>query len=255
MANYVLGKGKVYIDELDTNGAKTGEFHFGNCPGLEVSVESESLEHYSSTGGIREKDEEVTTQVTRSGTITVDDISAKNLALFIVGDISTISQTTTPVTNEAITVKKGLTYQLGTTSGNPAGVRGVGSVVVTDVAGTTTYVANTDYTVDTTLGRITILSGGAIAPSTTQVIHVDYTPVAQSREQIATGALGSKTVALRYIADNPKGTNRDLYSPKVTLRPSGSLPFIGDEWLSMQFELEFLSTATTAAIYIDGRPV
>jgi hypothetical protein len=254
MANYVLGKGKVYIDELDGNGNKTGEFFFGNAPGFEVSVESESLDHYSSTGGIREKDEEVTTQVTRSGTITVDDISAKNLALFIVGEISTISQTATPVANEAITVKQGLTYQLGTTTNNPAGVRGVGSVVVTDVAGTTTFDVTDDYTVDATLGRITIVAGGAIASSASQTIHVDYTPVAQSREQIATGALGSKTVSLRYIADNPKGTNRDLYSPKVTMRPSGALPFIGEEWLSMQFELEFLSTAATAAIYIDGRP-
>ena len=86
------------------------------------------------------------------------------------------------------------------------------------------------------------------------MVTVDYTKTAMSREQLASASLAALQGALRFIADNPKGTNRDLYAPKVTLRPSGALQFKGEDWMKMSYEAEFLKkNASTSAVFIDGR--
>lgn len=252
MANqYTLGKGKLYFDPFDSNGNKTGERPFGNCPEFTFTVASENLDHFSSESGIAEKDMSVTLSVERTGSITTDNVSADNLALFVIGDVSSVTQAATPVANEPIVVKKGRFYQLGVSSGNPQGARNVSSVVVTNTAGTTTYVAGTDYNVDLVLGRLEIITTGAIANDAT--LHVDYTPASNSRERVASSSLAATEGALRFISDNPVGPNRDLYAPKVRLSPSGDFAWIGDDWLSMQLDIEFLKPATGSAIYVDGR--
>lgn len=251
--NYTLGKGRVFFDPYNSNGATTGERYLGNCPSVELTVDNETLEHFSSESGIQEKDDEVLLRVTRTTTITCDNLSEENLALFLIGGTATISQTATPVVDESITVKKSRHYQLGVSSSNPSGVKGVSSVTVTGSGGTPTYVLDTDYSLDADLGRIYILPGGSITDDS--VILVDYTPTANSRTQVASQSLTAVEGALRFVADNPKGTNRDLYAPKVQLKPNGSFQFIGEEWMQVGFTIEFLKKdSTTAAAYIDGRP-
>lgn len=248
---YTLGKGKLYFDPFDSNGNKTGERPFGNCPGFSLAVSSEQKDHYSSESGIAQKDKSVAVQVDRTGKVTTDNLSVENLSLFLIGDVSTITQAATPVVDEAIVVKKGRFYQLGASTGNPQGVRNVSSVVVTNSAGTTTYVAGTDYVLDATQARIEILSAGAIADDAT--IKVDYTPAANSRQRVASSSLTSSSGALRYIADNPVGANRDLYGPSVLLTPTGELQLIGEDWVVMEFSVEFLKPTTGSAVYLDSR--
>lgn len=255
MANtYTLGKGKLYFDPYATGTTNTtGERYLGNCPSIEVSVESETLEHFSSEAGIQEKDEEVLLKVVRNCSITCDNMIDDNVEMFVIGAISTVSQTNTPVVDEAMTVKQDRYYNLGTTTGNPSGVKGVSAVSVTGSGGTPTYTLTTDYTVDAAMGRIYIVSGGGIADDT--AIEVDYTPNTNSRTRIATASLSSVEGALRFVADNPKGTNRDIFAPKVQLKPTGSFQLIGEEWMSLGFGIEFLKKDTnTEALYIDGRP-
>lgn len=250
--NYVLGKGKLFFDPWDSSNNTTGERAFGNCPGFEISVNSTSLEHFSSESGIKQKDDEVLLEVTRSASITCDNITENNMALFIIGTASTPSQASGSVVDEVITVKKDRYYQLGYSTSNPSGVRNVSSVVVTDNAGTTTYASGTDYTLDATLARIYIPTTSTITDA--QVIKVDYTKAAVSRNQVQSASLTATTGALRFVADNPKGTNRDLYAPKVNLKPNGSYKWIGDTWMEVAFNCEFLQKDTsTPALFIDGR--
>ncbi len=227
---YVFGRGELYVDLFDGNGAKTGERFLGNCPGFTLNIESEQFEHFSSTGGLRKKDLTVTLSVNFNAEINCDDVSAENLALFLGGSVSTITQSATPVTNEAIVVNQGRDYQLGASGSNGFGVQNVGSVVVTDVAGTTTYVLNTDYRLNAAKGRIHILPGGAITDGTT--IHVDYTPTAGTFTRVASGGTGSQTGAIRFISDNAAGPNRDLYIASASLAPSGELPLITEDELA-----------------------
>jgi hypothetical protein len=249
---YKFGRGKLYIDLLTAAGAKVGERFIGNCPGFVLSVESEKFDHFSSTAGLRSKDKTVTLAVDFGAQITCDDVTKDNLALFLGGTVETITQSATPVANEAITVKKGYEYQLGATSSNPVGVQKVGSVVVTDVAGTTTYVLNTDYALDADSARILIIAAGAIAND--QVIHVDYTPVAGTIQRVTSGTAGALDAAIRFIAANASGENDNLYIPLCSVAPSGELPFITEDDLA-SFTLDLgVSTlnSNTKQIYIDG---
>lgn len=253
--NYTLGKGKIYFDLFDANGNPQGERYIGNTPGFTVTVATETLKHYSSEGGVNVLDASTPLQTDITGNITVDDISDDNLALFFQsGAVGSVSQVATPVADEAITVQQGRYYQLGVSASNPTGVRNVSSVVIQDDTDTTTYVLDTDYELDAAMGRIYIIPGGGISDD--DVLHVDYTPAAETRSRIAAGSEPVRG-ALRYIANNPKGANKDAYGAQVVLSPNGDLAFKTENaWMQMQFGLEFEQRDTsTAQLYIDGRAV
>ncbi len=247
--SYTIPKGKIYFDDGN------GEQYLGNTPTAEMSIETTSLDHYSAESGIREKDDSALVEINRRLSITADDISTANWARFIIGSVSTHNQAATPVVDESIgAVKQGRYYQLGVTAGNPSGVRDVGSVTVK--VGAVAKTLTTDYTIDTTLARVYIVPGGGIADDA--VVLVSYTPVAGTREQVISASSAAVEGALRFVADNPKGTNRDIYLPKVNLKPTGTARLKGEqaEWMQLGFDIEILKRdATTAAIYIDGRAV
>jgi hypothetical protein len=127
---YKFGRGRLAFNPL-VNGIYQGFRPFGNCPGFEISVEGETFEHQSSEGGISETDFTVPLGVTRSATVTTDNLDQGNQALFVAGEQVTVTQAATPVTDEVIpSVNAGRFYQLGATAINPSGVRGVSSVAV-----------------------------------------------------------------------------------------------------------------------------
>jgi hypothetical protein len=70
----------------------------------------------------------------------------------------------------------------------------VSSVVVTDSAGTTTYVVNTDYTVDALNGTITCLVGGAITAA--ESLKVDYAAAAVAAESVTAPATAGDWIPL-----------------------------------------------------------
>lgn len=245
--SYVLGKGEVYFDRGD------GERYLGNTTEFNITIESENLDHFDSDNGIRVKDDSVVLEITRSGSLITDSISKENQALFFLADVSTVTQVATPVVDEPINdVKKGYFYQVGKTTSNPQGVRGMTAVTVTK-APATALVAGTDYVLDTALGRLQILESSVTIVDGDDLL-VDYTPTANTRSRIATSNLASLTGSLRFIAKNPKGTQRDFYIPNVTLRPEGDYALKGDEWQQLGFSVEIGQNAGQAAIYIDGRP-
>jgi hypothetical protein len=252
---YVLGRGELFFDRMLPNTRTlTGERFIGNVTAFNISIESETLDHFDSTQGIRQKDDSVLLQINRTGAITTDNINSDNLSLFVQGSVATVTQTATPVVDYAINgVQRDRWYQLGQTAANPTGVRGVSAVTVTGLGGTPVYTLNTDYTVDLTLGRIYIPTTSTIAVNAN--ILVDFTPAANTRDRISSASLGSIDGALRFVARNPKGPVRDIYIPYCSLTPSGELNFIGEEWLTMAFNLEIQKlNDTTEAIYLDGRP-
>jgi hypothetical protein len=250
--NYVLGAGKIYFAPEGSE----AERYLGDSPGISLTVESESIEVYDSDGPTAEKIVDHPTKVTRKVSLSVRDVNKENLALFLGGDSSTHTQTSSSVTGESINGAAALaadrTYQLGVASGNPVGVRGMTSVTITK--GATTYVLDTDYELDAALGRIRVLSGGALVGTT--AVLANYTRTANTR----TRAESSDTVGVRgkltFIADNSSGDNRDLVAPLCVLKPSGEFALKSRDTIQeMSFECELLKRDTaTAMIYVDGRP-
>lgn len=252
--NLVLGRGELYFDPfLSGTTTKTGERYIGNTTEMNINVESDKLDHFSSDRGIREKDRSVILELRRQGTFTTDNMATENLAMFLLGDVSTVTQTSASVTGEALNdVVKGRYYQLGVSSGNPQGVRAVSAVTVKK--GGTTLVADTDYSLDAALGRVRILEG-SVTVLNGDDLTVDYTRAANSRTRVTTGASAEIKGALRYIAYNPEGENRDMYLPYVLITPNGDLAMKGEEWQAAGFNIEIQKLDTnTAAIYLDGRP-
>lgn len=250
---YTIPRGRVFFNPLnDATDEYQGEICLGNCPSFGISIETEKAEHYSSETGLREKDASVVLEVKRSGSLTCDNMSMSNVALFLSGSTGTITQAAGTVTDEEIKVIPGRYYQLGLAPATPVGARNVSAVMVKN--GATTYVAGTDYMLDAARGTLQILPGGTIAAST---IKVTYTTAAVTWDGIRSGSSGELVGALRVVSDNATGANRDFFMPRVSLVPSGELPVIADgtDFASMQFDADVLKPANGEAIYVDGMPL
>lgn len=256
---YTLGKGRIFFDRYPTGvtiNASTqgeGERYIGNTPEFTTSSSSESLDHFDSDSGIKTKDDSVQLSFDRTGKLVTDNISSENLALLFLGSTSTLTQTaqTAQVTSIA-SAKRGRFYQLGVSESLPQGVRKVSNVVVKKGAGfTTTVAAAGNYQVDLDLGRIYIEVNSADINDIP--LQVTFDVAASTREAIISGSTPIYG-ALRLVADNPKGANRDYYFPYVKLTPDGDYALKGEEWQQIGFQFEMLKKATSIeAAYVDGR--
>lgn len=98
-------------------------------------------------------------------TIELAEVNKQSLAIALLGTILALSQTAGSFTNEVVVAKLDFWKPLSKVRLTE------GSVVVTNTAGTTTYVAGVDYLINHNLGWIKVLSGGAITDASS--IHVD----------------------------------------------------------------------------------
>lgn len=254
--NLTLGRGELWFAQYATGTQNPkGERYLGNSPEFNATIESENLDHFDSDHGINEKDESIPLSTNRTGSFITDNIDPANVALFFFGEKTIFSVAGGAVSDELINgVEPGLTYQLGMTATNPTGARMLSNVtapVVTDAdTPATTYVAGTDYTIDLTLGRLTVVEGGNIPEDAN--LSVDYTTLASSRTRIISGSTPI-VGALRYIAFNPAGQQLDWYMPYVKISPNGDYALKGDEWQQIPFNIEILKKTGFEALYIDGR--
>lgn len=251
---YVLGRGKIFFDRFadNTKTSIAGERRLGNCPSLAYTSSVDSLDHYNSEGGQKTKDASADLQKNTTGSFSCDNISSENVALFVGGSVSALSQTAATGLTENIKITKDRYYQLGKSSSNPSGLRNLASLVVTATVGGTTYAA-TNYEVDYAKGRV------YIKPDATLVDDTEYTftynTVVATRNRVVSGN-SSVYGALRFVADNEQGKDRDHYFPYVKLTPNGDFNLIGDEWSIANFNLEILKLDdNTQAIYIDEQGV
>ncbi len=112
-----------------------------------------------------------------------------------------------------------------------------GSLLIQDATDTTTYVAGTDYEIDTTLkddviGRVKILSGSIVEGD---VLHVTYEHGTATYTEIKAFASTTLEGQVRFISDNPVGTNSELNIWNVSLSPDGDTSMIGEDWSTLGF--------------------
>lgn len=257
--NYTLGKGRVYFERFAANQlAATGvEEYLSQTPEFSYNVKATVLDHYDSDQGLKELDEEVTTQVDVTGKFNSDDMSMEKVALFLLANAVTETTITsgTGLSDTFASVKPGQFLQLGRTNGQPTGARNVTvTKVATVLAPTTALALNTDYTVDGPLGRVQMTDATtAIDTDGSDGIIVTYSITAGIREQVVS-ADSQVRGALRFVADNPVGDNRDFYFPLVNLTPDGDYALKGDDWQKMGFNFTTLKLGALERVYVDGRP-
>jgi len=83
--NYHIGKGIVSFKE---DGASTF-VDLGNAPAFVYTPTIEKLEHFSAREGVKTKDFTAITQVGATIKVTLDEITAQNLAMFSLGELDT----------------------------------------------------------------------------------------------------------------------------------------------------------------------
>jgi len=236
--NYTLGKGVVFFDQL-VDGVFQGERDLGNAPAFTFNIALETLEHFSSRGGLKAKDKEIISQITPGLAFTLDEVNKENLALLTLGDTTLVTQTSGSAVAEEVVAHLDLRSDLA--------YRGVSNVVVKDETDTTTYVLDTDYKIDTTLsddkiGRIFIMSSGSITEGDT--LHIDYDYAGLTYTNISAFANTQITGKLRFVSDNPAGQQQELEVWTVSLVPAGDTALIGDDWSTLGFTGEILKDET-----------
>lgn len=258
--NYTLPSGEVFFGRFAPGTRAVvddSDVYLGNTPELTLAVDSDTLDHYDADGASRYKDDSVTLEVNRTGTLTCDHISPMILGLlFGAENIVTEQAAITDAVQTIPAAKRGRRYQIGRTAANPAGVRGLTSatLAVATSPDPTPLVINQDYTIDLATGGIVFLPGSALVDDETDV-DVTYSAATSSYHTIVAGENVQAEGRLTYIAKQTKGARFDYVMPYVTLRPDGDFALkSSDEWQVASFALEVLKLDDqTAQVYINGR--
>jgi hypothetical protein len=247
---YNIGRGALFFAPLDANGKPLAYRHLGNVTNFGVNIETESIQHQSSRSGTRTTDLEIVTAITLNLNISLDEISHDNLALSLNGEIAD-STSTVPTQNAA---KIGFTdiLQVGAAAKgrwvdliDGAGRRAY-DVVQADLTVKTesggggtpgsTLTAGVDYTLDTVMGRIFLLSTGGGHTNGKQVYAtLAANATAQEIERVR-GLTQSQIVgALKFVGSNPanSGKKREWQFHSVTLKPEGDVNLISDEYTEL----------------------
>ena len=168
-----LGSGKIYARVA---GAAAGLVELGNASKLELSVkeDKQKLKDFSKQGGGTyssvSRIDEVTVQMT------LNDLNKTNVSRAVFGTESAVASGS--VVDEAVTGYKGAIVPVA--HPNPT------TVVVKNTAGSTDYVAGTDYEVRA--GGIYILDAGTITDA--QALKVSYSYAAYNKvEAMTQGAI------------------------------------------------------------------
>lgn len=117
-----------------------------------------------------------------------------------------------------------------------------GLINIKDSGDTTTYVANTDYQVNTSLkddkvGRFLVLPGSSIGDGDTVNIRANY--AATTYELISFFTNIDVEGRFRFVSDNAIGPNAEFVAHRASITPQGDRAYIGDALteISIQFEL------------------
>lgn len=239
---YYLGRGILYVAELDANGKPKGYRDLGNTPGFKITVEGETLEHQSSRSGLKKTDVEIQISQKLTLGLTLENFSHENLVLLFSGAKADHTNVSVAgfVEHEMVaagTIELGRYYDLVNSSGERAyDIDAANLTVKTTNATPVTLVKDTDYTVDTEFGRIFLLSSStalATAIGNSEGLDVTLTADAGAKDVHEVQALKSTAVtcALKFIGENPANDNKkvEVQIHQVKLKPSGDFNFISDE--------------------------
>ena len=247
-SDYNLGRGVLYFAPIDTaTGQPKGYRDLGNCPEFSINIEVETLEHQSSRQGLRVTDKEVIISQTLNLSFSLDEINHENLALVTSGAKGTSTNVTEAGFGQytmvaAADVEKGRWYDIKNSSNGRAYDVQSAELTVEDTSAVS-FVLNTDYELDTTQGRILLLSSSSKvqdAIDNTRGINVTLAARAGAvnlMNEVRALTSTNITGALKFIAVNP--ANNDVETEfqfnQVQLKPDGDFSLIGDEFTTMSF--------------------
>ena len=271
--NLVLGRGRLFFDRSDSDGKSTGERYLGNTPELNLTQDVTTLDHTASDYGVKEMDDQMVLQNTRSGSFITDNISIENVSMFFGGNEQTVVNTQQTDVKEVLNgnnpIRRGRFYQLGATVDEPQGMGNIdpanfelyyaaanasvviGSGDLSAVSGLTLLPAG-NYELEADTGRVYIEPDAPDLVASSK-LYAQYNRKAGAVDMFITND-DSVRGALRYISDNPKGLQMNYYWPEVNLTPNGDYALKGDDWQQLSFNFAVLRKNCNTPSQITYRP-
>lgn len=262
-ADYSLGRGKLYVAKLDTSTGlpnTDGYRDVGNVPDFSISIDIEELLHQSSQRGLRVTDKRVVVSQTMNLSISLDELSSQNMALFFSGDTATVVNPAVagfgPVTLTTALLQ-GQWYDIV----NGSGVRAVdvdaADVTVTDGV-PNTAVLGTDYNLDLKMGRIFVIVGGLVLTNgeNLRVTVAADAGAAASLQQVTALTKSAEQLVLKFVSENPANNDEqvEFQFHSATLSAEGDFGLISDEFTVMQLtgvaQQESLATGSARTLTI-----
>ena len=252
--NLLLGHGEVYFDRLSSTGAKTGERFLGNVSSLAITMSNEVKEKYDSVTAAGNLLQRVITRTTAEVSLSMTEFTAKNLALFALGDDSSpIAQTGAAVVDENL---NGGVAVPSSDAWYPLAFRGSVAnplTAVTVKVGAATKTINTDYLVDLVGGRIYIVPGGTIVAGT-DIVKVSYTyPTltagTTALDRVLAGTRADVTGLLRFVGVPAAGPKWEAIVWKVSFTPDGDLALIADDFGEFKLKGAILADGVHTDLY------
>jgi glycosyltransferase involved in cell wall biosynthesis len=221
-----LGSGRIYVDRK-VGSTYQGLKLIGNATKFEIKENSEKKERISKDrANYGSALNTVFVKKPAEVNITLDDLDRDNPALEFLGDSSAVSVTGATVTDEVVTGYKDRIFKTAK--------RKISSVVLTDTAGTTTYVADTDYEiVDADLGLIKVLTAGAITDA--QSLKIDYAYGSMTSNKVAGGTNSNVIVKILFDGVNQADQSKAVVNVfEAVLSPTSGVDFLSDEFTSIE---------------------
>lgn len=242
--DYQLGRGILQMAELDANGRPKGFRDLGNVPELTATVESETLDHYSSRQGLKTKDKTIILQTTSSLSFVLEDINFENLAAFFSGTTADYTNPAIAGVTDAQFVEDGdlevnRIYALRSGSLPIFGITAVNNISVESTNATpVALVKDTDYTVDAVSGQIfvndTVTTQAIITAGDGLQVTLTADAAATTVDQLKILASTELNVALRFILEEADSGESIIYDyHKCTVSANGDYVLISDDWSTL----------------------
>lgn len=271
---YVVPNGRVefnrfpIVNGLERPNEAKGFRYLGSTSEFTLTYENETLTHQSSECGFNVDDMSVIVSSSLSGSLTIDNLSSENLAMFFSGDVETVAQLQATGRTQIIKAYPSLGYRLGVDTNNLNGVFAVKVTKIetfasesdakTGTAVVETLTADTDFEVNSNTGYLMIgdeATQKKVVPAGTW-IKVTYDLEAAKRDVIV--SKGQVIVGeIVFRGCNAVGENREYYIPKAQLTATGDFSMKGgEEWATIGFEIKALQHPNhNTLLYINSQPV
>ena len=222
------GGGRLYFEKLNADGTHDPILYFGKTDGITFATAVEWKEHYDSEGCTPLLDARYPSKKTADVKFSTSEVSLEMQNRAFLGDIVETTQaiaTGVEVVIAGASVASGYIVDFGYYNAT--------IVVVKDVTDATTYVEDTDYTLDAKAGFITILAGGSI--TTGDVLHVTVTAPAITYDVSATMKNAALTGRFTVVTSSQTGNNFKYIFKKLSVTQDGDFLLKGEEISVLSF--------------------
>lgn len=247
MAEGLILAGNVYMAPIASDGSLGKLRMVGNTTKLAIKPNSTKKEQKSKMRG--SYGTAITTVMLPDPSdfsMTLQRIDRTNLMYQFMGSEGTYAQTAATVTDEAINAVLDGWVKLAKEK--------VSSVVVTNSAASTTYVAGTDYELNADMGMIRAIPGGAITENLE--LKVDYTAAAITDGWAINGST-QNSIRVYVLLDGENIASGELITGEfwdVMLTPDQELDFLSDELVEIGLSGAMQKPAAKPSAYtIRGR--